>query len=131
MTVSLTLRQLQERYALTQLPADSQHPSWLRGRFAAVLRSSDEVTVVAEEWSVPAGLPTKGGFCCLEIVGSFGLDSVGIVAAATRPIAEAGISLFVYSTWSTDFILVAEDDLDRAKFALNAAGHVVQMTTPE
>jgi uncharacterized protein len=126
MTLSLTLRRLPEHYALTQLPADSPHPPWPRGRFAAVLRSSDEVTVVAEEWSVPDGLPTKGRFCCLEIVGSFGLDSVGVVAAATRPIAEAEISLFVYSTWSTDFILVADDDLDRAKSVLVAAGHVVQ-----
>ena len=42
------------------------------------------------------------------------------------PIAEAEISLFVYSTWSTDFILVADDDLDRAKSALVGAGHIVQ-----
>jgi uncharacterized protein len=126
MTVVLTLRQLPKRYALIQLPADAPLPTWPRGRFMAVLHSSDEVTVVAEEWSVPDGLAKKGLLCCLEIVGPFGLDSVGIVAAATRPIAEAQISLFVYSTWSTDFILLAEHDLDRAKAALASAGHAVQ-----
>ena len=126
MPLSLTLDLLAERYALTHLPQDAQVPSWPQGSFVAVLRSVDEVTVVSEESAVPDGLRTRRRFRCLRIVGSFDIDSVGIVAAVTHPIAEAGISIFAFSTWSTDFILNAEDDLPRATLALVAAGHEVK-----
>jgi hypothetical protein len=125
MPITLTLHILTERFALIQLPQNAPIPSWVRGEFAAVLRSRDEMTVVSEESAVPAGLRTQGGFRCLQVAGSFDIGSIGIAAAATRPVAEAGISLFVFSTWQTDFVLVAESDLEHATAALRGAGHTV------
>ncbi len=39
--------------------------------------------------------------------------------------AQAGISVFVVSSFDTDFVLVREADLEKAAEALRLAGHVV------
>jgi hypothetical protein len=123
MSLRLELTLVEGRYALAQLPPGSASPPWACGRFVAVIFSSHGVTVVCEENAVPAAVTKRNGFCCLQIAGVFEISSVGVVAAAVRPLAEAGISLFVQSTWETDFILVQEADLPCAIRALIEAGH--------
>jgi len=39
------------------------------------------------------------------------------------PLAGAGVSVFVLSTFDTDYVLVKEHLLGRARSALEAAGH--------
>ena len=50
---------------------------------------------------------------------------VGVLASLTGPLAGAGIGLFALSTFDTDYLLVKEEDLDRAIEALRVFGHVV------
>lgn len=123
MTLKLSLTVLDGRYALVQLPPGSPRPSWARGAFTAVIESSEGISVVSPEAVVPAGAKMRGGFRCLEIAGSFELESVGVVSAAVGPLAAAGISVFVYSTWQTDYLLVQEYDCPHAALALKEAGH--------
>jgi hypothetical protein len=52
---------------------------------------------------------------------------VGVVASLTVPLANAGVSVFVLSTFDTDYVLVKATDLDRAITALRAAGHTVDV----
>jgi uncharacterized protein len=40
-------------------------------------------------------------------------------------LADVNVSIFVISTYDTDYILVKSKDLDTAKQALTKAGHVV------
>lgn len=126
MALHLEFNLLDSRFALTQLPPGSAAPAWARGQFISVTQSPEGISVVSDEAAVPAGLKTRGGFRCLEVVGAFELSSVGVVAAAVQPLSEAGVSLFAYSTWETDYILVPEDDLRRATAALTEAGHKVR-----
>jgi hypothetical protein len=121
----LELRLYEGRYALARLPPESGVPPWIEGAFTAVLRSSQGLTACCHESAVPPGVEAQGGFRCLEIAGPFELASVGVVAAATGPLAAAGINLFAFSTWETDFILVPVDRLDAAIGALRAAGHTM------
>ena len=112
-------------YALTRLPPDAEFPLWPRGGFVTVTRGPREITVVCEEAAVPAGLETQGGYRCLEIRGEHTLDAVGVVASATAPLARAGISVFVFSVWSNDFLLVPSTHLAEAFRALFEAGHTI------
>jgi hypothetical protein len=50
---------------------------------------------------------------------------IGVVASLVSPLAEAGVSVFVVSTFDTDYLLVKDHDLERASVALRAAGHEV------
>lgn len=123
---SLTLVLHRETYGLAKLPPDLPWPDWARGRFQCVSRTTRELTVMAEEACIPPGCTSQGQLRCLEVDGEFGLDAVGVVAAVSAPLAAAGISLFLVSVWSTDFVLVSQAELARALAVLRAAGHAVR-----
>ena len=120
----------QETYALAKLEPDAPWPDWVRGRFQSVSRSPHELTVIAQEACVPPACTSRGQLRCLEVDGTFSLDAVGVVATVSAPLAAAGISLFLVSVWSTDFVLVAQADLQRALAALRDAGHAVREPGP-
>jgi hypothetical protein len=48
-----------------------------------------------------------------------------VVAGLTAPLAAAGFSVFVLSTYDTDHLLVRDVSLDDAVAALTAAGHSI------
>jgi hypothetical protein len=50
----------------------------------------------------------------------------GILASIALPLAGSGVSIFVVSTYDTDYLLVQERDLERARDALERAGHSVE-----
>jgi hypothetical protein len=43
----------------------------------------------------------------------------------TAPLAEGRISVFAFSTYNTDYLLVKEHDLGRAIEKLREAGHIL------
>ena len=49
----------------------------------------------------------------------------GVLASLATPLADADISIFVISTYDTDYVLVREHDVNRAVLALREAGHDV------
>ncbi len=52
---------------------------------------------------------------------------VGVIASLTSALAAANISVFVVSTFNTDYVLVKDADLDATVESLNAAGHTVSL----
>jgi uncharacterized protein len=50
---------------------------------------------------------------------------VGIMAQIGSVLADAKISIFVVSTFETDFFLVKQQDLDNASLALSKNGYKV------
>jgi hypothetical protein len=48
-----------------------------------------------------------------------------VLAALAAPLAEAGVSIFVISTHDTDYLLIKDEDMERAGVALRKAGHRV------
>ena len=55
----------------------------------------------------------------------------GVIAALAEPLAAAAISLFAISTYDTDYLLIADADLERAITILENAGHKVQRSPLE
>jgi len=45
------------------------------------------------------------------------------MASLSAPLAEAGISIFVISSFNTDYLLVKANQLDLARTTLEQAGH--------
>jgi hypothetical protein len=119
---------LEETLAIVRLPAGAAVPDWVAGRdFLAVVRTRRELSIVCREEAVPpAHAEVERGFRALAVVGTLDFMLTGIVASLAAPLAEAGISIFGISTYDTDHILVRQADLEAAKRALAAAGHVVR-----
>ncbi len=87
--------------------------------FAALVRSPESVTLVRETRSGDIGIVWRA----IEIAGSFAFSETGVLAAIASPLAAAGVSIFAVNSYETDFVLVAEDDLELARMAVENAGH--------
>ena len=108
-----------------QLRPGEQLPSWATGGdFFSITRTADELSIVVEESRVPAGLRSQTGWRVVKVHGPFELTEVGVLASLAAPLAEAGVSLFVLSTFDTDYLLVSTESLASAIASLKDAGHV-------
>jgi len=85
------------------------------------------VTVVCAEDQSPTGdhVRVEPDWRALEVAGPLDFSMVGVMAALTAPLADVDVSVFVVSTYDTDYVLVHAAALERALEALRAAGHTV------
>jgi hypothetical protein len=113
--------------AIVRLSADATLPPWsTQGTFFSVTRTSDELSVVCTARQVPPGIAAETGWRALKLAGPFALSEVGVLAALAAPLAKANVSLFVISTFDTDYLLVSANQLPAAIAALRDAGHRIE-----
>ena len=93
--------------------------------FLSVSRTEDELSIVAPTVVLPEMDKIDAGWTCFKLHGPFAFDEVGIVAGLSKALAEAGIGIFVISTYDTDYILVKTKDAEAAAAAWRAQGHQV------
>jgi uncharacterized protein len=128
----LELSLLPERFAVSKLAPDAHLPAWAaRGSFYSVTRTGDELSIIVEEAHVPVGTQSQSGWRVLRVHGPFVLSEVGVLASLTMPLADAKVSVFVVSTFDTDYLLVTEEQLASAIVALGRAGHSIQRSEHE
>jgi len=53
-----------------------------------------------------------------KLEGDLDLSSVGVIVALSKPLAQAGISIFNVSTYETNYVLVEDKNLKKAKAIL-------------
>jgi hypothetical protein len=128
---ALRLDLVEGRYAVCRLGPGDPVPAWAEGGpFVSVTRSDAELSIVCLQQAVPAGTSAEGGWRCLRVRGPLGFGMTGILASLAAPLASSGVSIFVVSTYDTDYLLVQERDLERAKDALARSGHTVEPPAP-
>jgi hypothetical protein len=95
----------------------------MQGEFFSVTRTPAELSAVCDVAALPPGVKAEAPWSMLAVRGPLDFNSTGVLAALATPLAAAGISLFAVSTYDTDYVLVRNDDLDRAVRALREVGH--------
>jgi hypothetical protein len=126
MHMQLTLTLLNGRFAICQLRPDAVFPSWVKGSEVwSLTRTPDEMTVVCAEEVIPPGVDCNTGWRCFRLDGTFDLMLSGVLALITDPLATAGVSVFVLSSYGTDYVLVRSAQLSIATAALTTAGHTM------
>lgn len=88
-------------------------------------RNSEELTVVCREQFVPDGIECEKDWRCMRVAGTLDFSMVGVIASISATLATADISIFVMSTFGTDYVLLKSRDLDRAIQTLGMAGFLV------
>ncbi|HVR97426.1 MAG TPA: ACT domain-containing protein [Thermoanaerobaculia bacterium] len=123
----LTLTVLHDLFAVCRLPPDSPVPQRPGpcGLFSVTI-TGKELSIVLPEWAAQEDWQAEKGWRALEVAGPLDFSLVGVMASLSAPLAEAGVSVFVVSTYDTDYVLVRDEGLDAAKRALAAAGHTVE-----
>ncbi|MGA3398026.1 MAG: ACT domain-containing protein [Acetobacteraceae bacterium] len=114
------------RFAICQLRADASiPPELLRLPWYSITKTDDELSLVIPEAAGMLGDRRESGWRCLEMAGPFALSIVGVLAAISATLANAGVSIVAVSTFNTDYLLVKDADLVGATAALRAGGYTV------
>lgn len=120
------LSRLEGTFAVCRLPADTPDPPWANvGPLASITRTRDEVSLVCPDDRVPDGVRCERGWRCLRVEGTLDFGLVGVLSSLLGPLADARISVFVLSTFDTDYLLIRSAEFERAVEALQRAGHAV------
>ena len=122
---SLKLKIRPERLAICRLLAQAKIPDWaLAAPWVAIVRTDEELSVVVEEKQVGQVEKVEKGWRAFQVLGPLDFSLTGILAALADPLAKAGISIFAISTYDTDYVLVKEENLMRAKEVLGSLGRI-------
>ena len=124
----LQLSWLPQELAICRFPPDATIPDWARSSaFSNITRTPEELSIVCEHSALPADLAapttTDAPWKALRIEGPLDLNLIGIALKILKPLAAAGISVFVISTYDTDYILVRAEHAAHATDTLTASGH--------
>lgn len=113
----LTLYILPEKFGICHLAANSPIPPWTTsGEFFSITRTDQELSIVYPQEKIPGGVLVEKDWRALRVEGVVdGIYAVGIIASLSEPLAKAGISIFNISTYETNYILVEEKNLAKAK----------------
>ena len=115
----MNLRILSGSYQVIKLkPCDEVPVDVFCGEFGSVTKTDEEISVVAHSKISVKSRNTEQGWKIIKIdeVLDFGLT--GILSKISRILADNDISVFAVSTYSTDYIMVKEQNIDKAKKAL-------------
>ena len=112
-----------ESFAICRMEPNTSMPLWAQGKFVSITRTLHELSVVCPQDHVPETIYCERDWHMIQVEGSMDLSMVGVLAALTKPLAEAGINLFAMSTFDTDYLLVKAQKLEKAKQSLEKAGY--------
>ena len=115
MASTLSLKLFATPFGILKLAPSAPLPDWLAGVSPYfVARTEDEFSVMCPQEAIPVGVGYSADWRCLRVHGELAFDEVGVAARLSRPLAEAGLSIFVVSTHDRDYVFVAERDLSAA-----------------
>jgi hypothetical protein len=118
---------LEDELAVARLGPTDAIPAWAaQGSLSSVTRTPEELSVVCAGAGIPPDVPAERGWRALRVAGRLDFSLTGVLASIVAPLAAAKVSVFVVSTYDTDYILVREPSLAAAVRCLTAAGHEVE-----
>lgn len=123
-TRTIALKRLEGDYGVARLAPDAPIPDWADGPgLVSITRSGDELSITCRAERIPAGVRADRDWRCWKFEGPFAFDEAGILLAVVRPLSEAGLGVYVVSSYDTDHLLLKSTAADRAEALLTAAGH--------
>jgi len=120
----MKLALLDGSYSVCRFDAGSRIPQDIFSGpgFASVTRTANEISIVRETGTCPAIAREERGWKVLMVEGPLDFGMIGVLSSISAPLAQAGISIFVISTFDTDYVLIKEKRLDDALAVLSGAG---------
>ena len=111
-------------YALTVCKVASETDIDLNKDFYFIGKTDEEYSLVCLTEDTPANtLEREDGWKGFRIQGILDFSMIGILSKLSGVLAENKIGIFAVSTFNTDYILVKEENFDRALKILSLAGY--------
>ena len=98
--------------------------------FVFLSKTDDEISLVCESAYVPPDVvASEPGWKGLKISGTLDFGMVGVIAKITTVLAEVGISVFVVSTYNTDYVFVKAENFEKTTQVLLSNGYLLKEQT--
>ena len=124
---NLSLSVLPDRFGICRVSQEEPIPKLLTQTcFWSITSTEDGLSIVLPEKNIPVHWKAERGWRCLKINDRLDFEITGILASLAVPLANAGISIFAISAYQTDYIMIKESNLEKAKQTLEADGHFVE-----
>lgn len=92
--------------------------------FCFASRTDEELSLVCPSEAVPpSATDREDGWRIFRIEGVLDFSLIGILSKITGILAEKRIGVFAISTFNTDYILLKEENLQKAMLALESHGY--------
>ncbi len=98
----------------------------LKRDFFFLGKTDEEISLVCRTADTPADTTEReDGWKGFRIQGVLDFSLIGILSKISTVLAENRIGIFAVSTYNTDYVLVKEENFERAINALKEAGYTV------
>lgn len=98
----------------------------LSQEFCFIGKTDEELSLVCITECVPSNTTHReDGWKGFRIQGVLDFSLIGILAKISAVLAENEIGIFVVSTYNTDYVLVKEENFERAMSVLEKKGYAV------
>ena len=89
-------------------------------------KTDEELSLVCRTEDTPESTVERDdGWCGFRIQGTLDFSLIGILSKLSGILAEQKIGIFAVSTYNTDYILVKEENYERALTVLAAEGYTI------
>ena len=96
------------------------------GDYVFFAKTDDEISLVCDMAHLPENVTdVESGWRCLKIRGQLDFGMVGVIAGISALLAEQAISIFVVSTYNTDYFLVKAENTEKTVGLLQAHGYTM------
>ncbi|WJG07980.1 ACT domain-containing protein [Aliiglaciecola sp. LCG003] len=121
-----TLAALPDIFVIHSLPVQAEiPPQVMNASLYFIGKTHDELSIVVPQSVNVDSEESDTDWRVLEVLGPLELSMVGIMAQIGNVLATAKVSIFIVSTFETDFFLVKQKDLSTAAKALELDGYKV------
>ena len=94
--------------------------------FTFLSKTDDEISLLCESEYVPRRLiAVEAGWKGFKISGVLDFGMIGVISKISGLLAEAGISVFVVSTYNTDYVFVKAENFDESARIFVCNGYAV------
>jgi hypothetical protein len=123
-----SLQVIADTFVIHSLPNDAVIPAQVfNASIYFIGKTMDELSLVVPDTIQINSEDHDSGWRALEVLGPLNLSLVGIMAQIGSVLATAKVSIFVLSTFETDYFLVKQVDLTKATAALIHDGYRVNL----
>jgi hypothetical protein len=121
----INLIELHDEFTIIQIDTDQPIPSSVFDcDFYSITKTKDEVSIIVNRHIDVPDAKISDGWRGFKVEGILDFSLVGIIYNIVAPLKENNISVFVTSTYNTDYILVKKSSFDKSVEILENTGYI-------
>lgn len=103
-------------------------PNWVdQSKFYSITKTNDELSILCVQENIPSDVKCEKNWKIIQIDSILDFSTVGVISEISMLLAANDISIFVISTFNTDYICIKEDTFEKTLHILKNAGNNILM----